>query len=398
MKNPKKATAVILSVIGAQASILPIELLAAGAEGVTLQKMVYQESDERIKVDYTQLSVAKDFGTDISWTASASLDAMTGATPAVDARTGASQSTGGDGYYLNEGLASADGYTTHLIEMEDERKAVNTALTWRTKHRHEWTAGISHSAEEDYESNGFSFEHVHNLHPSRNRVLAIGYSRLNNEALFYRDNSLRDASYNTFEVGLTEVLSPLSLVKVSVFSMYESGALSNPYKRIIRKANLADGGQSPVFRYYLSPDSRPDKRQVAGFDFKGVKRLESSNVQTTLHGLYRAYADDWGVVSHTLEGKSYFGSAEEGFGQWFVGLRYMTQDSASFYRDSDEVFDASGYGSNDERLSDFTDFTISVGWERTFYKHWVASLRTSQQTQSSDLDMTWTWAGINYAF
>lgn len=398
MKPGKKATAILLSVAGAQGAILPLQALAASGEGVTLQRMQYEESDGRIQVEYTQLSVIKDFGTDFSWTASASLDAMTGATPAVDAKTGASQNSGGDGYLLNDGLATSDGYQTHLIEMEDERKAINTALTWRTENRHEWTGGISHSEEEDYESNGFSFEHLHNMHPSRNRTLSLGYSRLDNEALFYRDNSWRDASYNTLEVGLTEVLSPESLVKFSLFTMVESGELSNPYKRIIRKVNEANSAETPVFRYYLSPDKRPGKREVAGFDVKGVKRVYRKDYPITLHSQYRIYSDSWGVVSHTVEAKSYFGSSEEGWGQWFVGLRYMSQNAASFYRHADEVFDVDGYGSNDERLSSFNDVTLSLGWERTFAQHWVTSLRTAQQTQSIDLDMSWTWLGVNYVF
>ncbi|MFT5594277.1 MAG: hypothetical protein ACI8SR_002666 [Oceanicoccus sp.] len=398
MKPNKKTTAILLSIAGSQASVLPMQALAASNEGVTVQKMHYQESDDRIKVDYTQYSIAKDFGTDFSWVASASVDAISGATPAVDAKTGASQSVGGDGYLLNEGLASADGYTTHLVQMEDERKAFNTALTWRTKNRHEWSAGVSRSEEEDYESNGFSIEHIHNLHPSRNRTLSVGYSRLDNEALFYRDNSLRDAVYSTVEVGLSEVFTSQSLVKMSAFAMDESGELSNPYKRIVRQVNQADAGETPVFRYYLSPDSRPDERQVAGIDVKGVQRVYQDDYAITLHALYRMYSDSWGVVSHTLESKTYLGVPEQGWGQWYVGLRYMTQGAANFYHAPNAVFDAEGFGSNDERLSDFNDTTVSLGWERTFAQHWQASIRTSQQTQSNGLDMSWTWVGMNYVF
>ncbi|PID42608.1 MAG: hypothetical protein CSA52_01535 [Gammaproteobacteria bacterium] len=396
MKTGKKVTAVLLSVAGTQGTILPVQALAASTENVNLQHMKYTESDSRIDVNYTLLSISKDFGTDFSWSGSASLDAITGATPVVDAKTGASQYSGGDGYLLNDGLATADGYKTHLVEMEDERTAFNTSLTWRTENRHEWTVGISHSEEEDYDSYGFSVEHLHNLHRSRNRTLSIGYSRLNNDALFYRDNSWRGASYNTLEIGLTEILSAESLVKVSVFAMYESGELSNPYKRIVRKVNAADAGVDPVFRYYLSPDRRPDERKIVGADIKGVKRIHISEYPVTLHAQYRNYFDSWGTGSHTLEGKAYFGETEQGFGQFFASLRYMTQTAASFYRDADEVFDVNGYGSSDERLGDFNDTTLSAGWERKVIQDWSVSFRASKQTQSTDLDMTWAWLGVNY--
>ncbi|PIE43539.1 MAG: hypothetical protein CSA50_04275 [Gammaproteobacteria bacterium] len=397
-QTAKKVTAILLSVAGTQGAILSIQALASGNEGLNLQHMRYEESDGRIAVDYTQLSVNKDFGTDISWSASASVDAITGATPVIDAKTGASQYSGGDGYLLNDGLATPEGYKTHLVEMEDERTAFNTALTWRSENRHEWTLGLSHSEEDDYDSSGFSLEHVHNLDASRNRTLSIGYSRLNNEALFYRDNSWRDASYNTLEIGLTEIISPESLVKVSAFGMYESGELSNPYKRIVRQVNIADAGSVPVFRFYLSPDSRPDKRKVAGIDVKGVKRTYIDEYPVTLHAQYRGYFDDWGVSSHTIEAKSYLGMTDHGLGQFFVGLRYMTQDAASFYHEGDDVFDVNGYGSSDERLGDFDDTTLSLGWERKLTQDWSASLRASKQTQSNDLDMSWAWLGVYYEF
>ena len=395
--NKGKATVLLLSVAG-QATVLPLSALAAGNEGISLQRMVYSESDDRMSVDYTQVALNKDFGTDFSFSVSGSIDAMTGATPAVDAKTGASNYANSDGFLLSEGISDPSGYERQLFEMEDERKAVNSALTWRTAKRHEWTGGLSYSEEEDYESRGFSVEHLHNLHPSRNRTLSVGYSQLENDVLFYRENVWRDATYQTVEVGLTEVLSRTSLVKVSVFGMQESGALSNPYKRIIRKVNIAQEGDTPVFLYFLSPDSRPDERDVAGIDVKGVKRVEWRDTPVTQHLNYRFYSDTWGVNSHTLESKTYLGSPDVGLGQWFAGLRYMIQDAASFYFDDDAVFDVSGFGSVDKRLSDFNDVTVSLGWERSIAQHWRVQARGSYQTQSVDLDMTWAWLGVKYAF
>lgn len=384
----------IVAVAGA-AMVYPLSAGAVGNEGVTVQHMRYQESDDRMAVEYTQVSGAKDFGTDFRLTASASIDAMSGATPAVDAKTGASAMSGD--YLLGDGLASADGYTTHFIEMEDERTAFNSALTWRTKNRHEWTGGISHSSEEDYNSNGVSIEHLHHLDASRNRSLSVGYSRLENEALFYRDGSWRDATYQTIEVGITEVLSPTALIRMSAYTMTEDGELSNPYKRIIRKVNVA-GEDGVTFRYYLSPDARPDERKVAGIDIKAVKQTEVLYRPAYFHAQYRLYRDNWGVDAHTIDGKAYWGELDESVGQVFLALRYYMQSAASFYKEPDQVFDELGYGSVDERLSEYTDTTLSIGWERNVTEHWLISARSSWQTQSTGLDMTWNWLGVNYAF
>lgn len=387
-----------IAVLASASLVQPMSAFAAGSEGVTLQHMVYEESDHRMQVDYTQLQVNKDFGTDFSLTAGASVDTMTGATPAVDAKSGPSELIQGENGLIGDGFATADSYTSHLIQMEDERTSFNTALTWRTPtERNEWTAGISYSSEEDYESRGFSVEHLHYLHGSRNRSLTVGYSRLNNEALFYRDRSWRDAQFNTVEVGITEILSPQMLVKASVFAMYEEGALSNPYKRIVRKVNVGDD-VNPVFKFYLSPDSRPDERKVAGVDLKGVRRLSMGGTQITWHGLYRLYRDSWGVTSHTLEGKAYIGEKQNVWGQWFAVVRYMDQSEANFYKRPEQVFDVAGFGSVDERLSDFDDTTVGFGVERSVNKHWSFNLRHNQQHQSTGLDLQWTWLGMNYDF
>ena len=387
---------VVLVAVASAASIQPLTALAAATEGIGVQRMLYQESDDRMRVEYTQVQAAKDFGTDFSLGVTASVDEMTGATPAVDARTGASAMTG-SGNLLGDGLASPDGYTTHLIDMEDTRESASAALTWRTKNRHEWTGGISWSEEEDYKSQGFSISHLHHLDQSRNRSLSVGYSQLNNEALFYRDASWRDATYRTVEIGLTEVLTPTWLVQGALFAMHEHGALSNPYKRIIRKVNVAEP-DGVTFRYFLSPDSRPDERNVSGVSLKTARQETIAGIPNYLHGYYRWYADNWGVKAHTIEGRVLIGDIDASFGQFILLGRYYRQDRASFYRSSTSVFDEHGYGSVDERLGSYHSTTWGIGWERHLSDHWVIHGRMNRQHQSHGLDMIWNWAGVDYVF
>ncbi len=394
----KKATAMIVSIAGSQL-IHPIQATAADGPGVMLQQMRYQESGGRIDVDYTALTINQDFGTDFSANLSLTTDAITGATPAVDAKTGASQLvTGEDPNLIGDGFVSPDSYDEQLLEMEDTRNAGNASLTWRTPQRHEWTAGISYSEEEDYESQGLSLEYLHHLDQSRNRSLSIGVSTLDNEALFYRQKRWLDANYNTVEIGLTEVLSPNALVKVAMFSMREEGALSNPYKRVIRKVNVADEGQDPFFRYYLSPDKRPDDRRIFGIDIKGVKRIEVLDTPTTLHAQYRVFNDDWGVTSNTIETRAYFGESDARFGQWYGLIRYYNQHEANFYKAPDDVFGETDYATTDERLGELSGFTYSIGTQKQVTANWQAHFRLAYQEQSINLDMDWLWLGLSYEF
>ncbi|MCJ8314903.1 MAG: DUF3570 domain-containing protein, partial [Saccharospirillaceae bacterium] len=322
--NIKKSHVKIVS-FGCALISAPLAVVASSGSTVTLQNMGYHESDARMDVNYTQFSLAHEIGVDYTLSASGSIDVMSGATPVVDAKTGASQMSINEQGFLGDGLTTAEGYTTHFMQMDDERTSFNSSLTWRMPQtRHEITAGLSYSKEEDYLSQGFSVEHLRNVDASRNRSFTLGYSLLKNEALFYREGVYKDATYQTIELGLTEVVSAQTLLRGAVFVMFEDGALSNPYKRVIRKVNIGDA-QTVVFRYFLAPDSRPDKRRVVGADVK-VSHYENVFEQSVfMHGQYRLYVDDWGIISHTFESKLYIGDTPISYGQFFTGLRIYTQ-------------------------------------------------------------------------
>jgi hypothetical protein len=396
-QNKKRVKALILSV-ASHSVLMPLQAIAGGGEGIRVQQFEYAESDDRIAVEFTRFLLAKDIGTDFSVNLTGSVDVVTGATPVVDASTGASIKTNGSGFLLNEGSTTADSYTAKLIAIEDEREALSGGITWRTAKRHEWSFGVSHSEETDFVSKGVSIEHVHQLHPSRNRSLSVGVNHLENQVYFLRDDAWFNASSSSLEIGLAEVLSPQSQLKVSVFGSVDSGALSNPYKRIIREVARIDQNGLPVTRFYLSPDARPDERFAGGVALKLAQQHSMGDTPLALHGGYRFYSDDWGIVSHTADAIAYLGESSAGWGQWMLGARYMWQSAADFYGAETQVFDAEGFGSVDERLGDFSNIMFSVGWERSFASHWVTQLRVAKQKQSNDLEMGWGWLSLAYTF
>ena len=75
-KTVEKLGVGLLLVVGSGTSVAQ-----AAEQYVSAQHFRYQESDERIKVDYDTFSVLKDFGVDFTVSANYSEDEITGATP-----------------------------------------------------------------------------------------------------------------------------------------------------------------------------------------------------------------------------------------------------------------------------------------------------------------------------
>lgn len=380
----------------------------ASEQYVSVQQMQYQESDDRIKVDFTTASILKDFGTDFTLSANVSKDVMTGATPVWDFASGASvnlnnqdQDTGLIAFDKG-GLDSMDGFTHSNHEMEDVRKAGDVSLTWRTpKSRDELTVGVSTSKEEDYKSKGISAQYLHYLDPSKNRSITTGVSILDNDAENRRTNTWDNAKYYNAQVGLTQVFSPTQVASANVFMMYESGELTNPYQTVVRAINTGTAS-NPNYRLFLSPEKRPDKRKVIGVNLTGNQRLTQTLMEQpiTLHGAVRLYQDDWGQSAQSLKGKVYVGELD-GYGRMMLGARLMHQSATSFFKApnaDDNYFNQQDYASADERLGSMTTATAEIGYEKRFAEHWHLMTHGAYQKQNSAQDLSFKWASIGLRY
>lgn len=386
----------------------------ASEQYVSVQRMQYQESDQRMKIDYVTASILKDFGTDFTLSANVSKDMMSGATPIWDFASGASR-------YVNldeNGLIGADeagaktsmaDFDYSLHEMEDERVAGDVSLTWRTPEaRDELTVGLSTSKEEDYRSRGLSAQYLHYLDPSKNRSITAGFSVLDNEAEFRRTTKggtpeWKDAQYYNAQISITQVFSPTQIASASMFSMYETGALTNPYQTVVRAINIGSEA-SPNYRLFLAPEKRPDTRKVLGINLTGNQKFNETfiGIPITLHGAYRIYQDDWGQTAHSLKGNAYVGDLD-GYGQFMFGARLMQQRAANFFKDpqaQDNYFNQTDYASADERLGNMTTLSAEVGYEKRFADHWHVITHAAYQKQSkaSDLSLYWLSAGLRYDY
>jgi hypothetical protein len=382
---------------------------AAGSDSVKIMHNHYEEGDERIVVDYTVLDFKKDFGTNFTFSASASFDEITGGTPIWDTKSGASPCSDEAGNYicgdpenrpgnlLGDGQTNLDNFEYKNIEMVDERKAFNASLTYRTPARNEWSFGGSYSAEGDYKSKDISLSYLHYLDSSKNQSISAGVSIMRNSSHFYMEEAWKDVNIENYEIGFTQIFSAETLGQITFFRTSQSGALTNAYQTVIRKINEADVGDDPIYRYYRAKEVRPDKKEVSGIALNTISQVKDDLI---LHGSYRYYKDDWDISSHTLETKAYYNIHKNV--RLAPSIRYYTQSEANFFKNhtknESDLFSETGNASSDDRLGTFHSTTYGFGIESDLNTKWDFSIDAATQKTSYGLDSKWVSLGVNYAF
>ena len=367
------------------AAALLLTLSCVKAENyVSVEYLQYNESDDRVSVSSPMLEVSYDFNADYNLKINGMFDAVSGATPTF--RT----NDNGD---LYKGFK----------EFEDRRNAASLLFTSRFENRDELYAGLDYSREKDYQSYSASLEYMHYLNSTHNTSFSIGASLTSNEILVYdgvtgaSDYSHYDGEsgashtedsmgYN-LELGVTQVLSEDSSMKLSLFTFQDDGYLTNQYERIVRDYSMPNAR--------LSVENRPDKRVAYGFTAKYNKLLDDG---LSFVGSYRFYSDDWDMTSNTVEGDIYKTLSERiTLG---VGLRYYTQTEASFYSGDIGHFTNQTYASSDERLSDFDALTYkaSLNFNQNDTLSYNIGAEFYKQNTETSFSATMITIGMKYRF
>ena len=182
------------------------------------------------------------------------------------------------------------------------------------------SGSYAQSNEHDYHSKAYGLEARWDLDQKRTTLIA-GYGRSDDHVGSSVDPTL-DAPRDTHEflLGLTQVLTPLSIVQSTVAVSRGRGWYNDPYKYTL---TYYPGEILPV----LMPDTRPDHRDSLAWLTR--YRRHFPDARGTLQAEYRYFRDDWGVRAHTLE----IGWAQELSERWSIrpALRYYTQGAADFY-------------------------------------------------------------------
>jgi hypothetical protein len=169
-----------------------------------------------------------------------------------------------------------------------------------------------------------------------------------------------------FLLGVTQVVNDKFIVQINYSLSDASGYLNDPYKILSVVDPLTGetvartpppGADGPLHEYRF--EGRPDTRTKHSLFGQGKYYLGGKVVDVS----YRFMTDDWGIDSHTLEGKLYWPLGDSRYLE--PHLRYYTQSEADFYhaslRDGESL---PLFASADYRLGNFDAITagLKYGW------------------------------------
>lgn len=239
--------------------------------------------------------------------------------------------------------------------------------------------GTGFSTENDYQAINLSIDGETHFN-EKNTTLSGGFGMSfdsiepTDADLFATRPDDEDKQSYTMFVGFSQILGRKSTVQTSATYRHARGYLDDPYK------------QAFVIGGAFVPDQRPDTRN----QFTWLSRFRShvEELGGTMHADYRLYADDWGIVSHTID-LAWHQKVRESI-TVIPSLRYYTQGEADFYAPYFAVAPADE-GSSDYRLSAYGAVTLGVQVEWRFRNRWTgdrdwrATLGWESYVSSEDL-------------
>jgi hypothetical protein len=185
-------------------------------------------------------------------------------------------------------------------------------------------------------------------------------------------------------LGVTQVLSRSTVVRLNYSYSQSSGYLNDPYKILSVVDPLTGdtvtrtpvpGSEGPTGTYIY--ESRPDSRAKHSL-YAEVKHAFAVPI---LHASYRFMTDDWGIDSHTGELRVRWPLGDASYLE--PQVRYYLQSAADFYRASlVRGQPLPEHASADFRLGEFDAVTIGlkVGHRTAGGNEWHTRLQYYQQT------------------
>ena len=216
-----------------------------------------------------------------------------------------------DGSYVSDAVSGASpAYHTvarSAAKVTDRREAVSAGLTrywpWGTL-----KVGAAYSTESDYVSRALSAQGSVSS-DSKNITFNFGVGATH-DLINPVNKRTSDETKATYEAtaGVTQVLTPVDVVQLSLSFAQGRGYFSDPYKLL---------------------DERPRQRDQRVVLARWNHYFDS--IEGTFRASYRYYTDTWDVKAHTLT-LEYVQSFASG---WTLTpqLRFYSQSAARFYRD-----------------------------------------------------------------
>lgn len=363
----------IAASLGAAAQTAPPEAITVGMRWLEYQDYGSDDKLMGVRAPYfhAEAPVAEDWGVE----ASVLVDSIAGATPLapVAAGSGGGGSGAGSGTDTVSGASGAGGRRSNrlsaaaaaspgTVNLDDRRTAVDARAT-RYFERAALGFGFAFSDEVDWTSVAGSADlRLSTADNNRTYALGLGYTA-------DRIGSVLDPGFtksrSTWEVlaGVTQVLSQTQAVQSNLAMSAGSGRFSDVYR---------------------SGDVRPDSRVTAAWLTRYRHYVPAADA--AIHADYRLFADDWGLLGHTVELAWYQPVGET----WMVRpfLRYHSQDAAGFYDPGAAPATAGGTFSNDPRLGAFGALAPGLAVEKSFEGGWTVQLYMEYYERNADWHLT----------
>ena len=337
--------------------------------------LYYGETDNRVQDVSAAISATRDFDDDRKLGLSLSADTLTGASAsgaiALDTPQTFTSPSGNKVYTTSAGEIPLD--DTFL----DTRFAATASWTQPLARLYTFSAGLGFSTEYDYTHMGANLSLARDFNKRNTTVFAgVAWSQDDvdpvggapiplSQMLDVGDlsNKLGTDSKDVLDllIGVTQVLGRNTVLRVNYSLSDSSGYLNDPYKIVsvvdpltgdtVLRTPPTGAGPNGVYLYESRPESRL-KHSV-------YSELKHAFGRPVLHVGYRFMTDDWGIASHTLDGRVRWPMGDSFFIE--PQLRYYMQSEADFYRSSlraDESLPE--YASADFRLGSFDAVTLGL--------------------------------------
>lgn len=318
--------------------LLAVPLMAGtrgrAEDGAEYRYELYQEEDDRIRVETHSAHFEKAINARLSISAEYVYDGISGASP-----TGAPPPTGSN--------------QVPLAKLDDIRRAYSVELGIHLGN-HTLRPQFAYSKESDYTSYGVSLGDTIELNQKNTTIiLGIAHNFDDVEPDFWDSGKRKDST--DILVGVNQLLDQRTVLTANLTLGHSDGYLADPYKRV-------------RFDDYPDPTSTfPEKRP--GHKTKEVLFLSLTHffepVNGSVESSYRFYHDSFDVLSHTVA-LAWF----QKIGKHVIlspMFRYYYQTAADFYGvrfrgdpQDPTVFPIPDYYSADYRLSEMETFTYGL--------------------------------------
>lgn len=194
---------------------------------------------------------------------------------------------------------------------------------------------------------------------------------------------------HAFELSYTQTVTPTTVLRSAFSLTAQNGYMEKPYRHVpifLDDPGGLNRGNFDAYRLSGRPGEEvPDHRRRYAIGARAMQYFP--NRKTSLRLDYRFYADDWGVMSHTIEP-----AVRARIASWFqlaAAIRVYRQDGARFWRRAyvvDALDQLPQYRTVDRDLSPYTTLTgtlrgtifttaasiyLEAGLARTWYEDYL---------------------------